>query len=108
LLEDRFLDVHYERPTPYIYEFQGNFTPYNCNTISVGYHNFILRGSVLKNTAHIFGLVLYTGNMTKIMINSVKSRSKHSQVEHRMNLYIVTMFMLQIVVCFLTALYSAI
>ena len=43
--------------------------------------NFILRGCSLKNTEWIYGLVVYTGFDTKIMLNSTKSRPKHSTLE---------------------------
>ena len=55
--------------------------------------NFILRGCKLKNTDFVLGLVIYTGHNTKIMKNSVKAKPKRSQVEKKMNSFIIQIFM---------------
>lgn len=39
-------------------------------------NNFVLRGCSLKNTEFVYGLVLYTGHDTKIMLNTVQNSSK--------------------------------
>ena len=36
----------------------------------------MLRGCSLKNIDFIYGLAVYTGHETKIMLNSVKSKTK--------------------------------
>ncbi len=54
--------------------------------------NFILRGSSIKNTRYVIGLVCFTGHDTKIMLNSVKARSKSSMVMKKMNVYIMVIF----------------
>jgi phospholipid-transporting ATPase len=41
----------------------------------------LLRGSSLKNTEWIYGVIVYTGHETKIMKNSVKSKAKLSKLE---------------------------
>lgn len=51
---------NYERPTPYLYNFKGSFKGINLAG-SLDYTNFVLRGSSLKNTDFIYGLVCYTG-----------------------------------------------
>jgi phospholipid-translocating ATPase len=38
--------------------------------------NFLYRGSVLKNTAWIIGVVAYTGKQTKIMMNAEEGKNK--------------------------------
>jgi phospholipid-transporting ATPase len=53
-------------------------TKYTCDKISISNNNFILRGSSLRNTEFIYGLVTYTGHDTKIMKNSFKARAKKS------------------------------
>jgi magnesium-transporting ATPase (P-type) len=52
----------------------------------------LLKDSRLKNTEWIVGFVLFTGDDTKLMMNSQKSRFKQSKMEIRMNslvLYII-------------------
>ncbi|RKO86669.1 hypothetical protein BDK51DRAFT_29748, partial [Blyttiomyces helicus] len=48
----------------------------------------LLRGSVLRNIDAIVGLVLYTGQNTKVMLNSGETPSKRSMVEKQMNLQV--------------------
>lgn len=45
-------------------------------TFPITVKNFIPRGCNLKNTEWIYGLVVYSGSHTKIMMNAVKSRPK--------------------------------
>ncbi|EJU00708.1 phospholipid-translocating P-type ATPase [Dacryopinax primogenitus] len=45
----------------------------------------LLRGTVLRNTEWVIGVVLYTGFDTKIMLNSGGTPSKRSKVERQMN-----------------------
>ncbi len=52
----------------------------------------LLKDSRLKNTEWIVGFVLFTGDDTKLMMNSQKVRFKQSKMEIRMNslvLYII-------------------
>jgi phospholipid-translocating ATPase len=45
----------------------------------------LLRGTVLRHTKWIIGLVIYTGEDTKIVLNSGGTPSKRSKVERQMN-----------------------
>ena len=45
----------------------------------------LLRGTVLRNTKWVIGVVLYTGENTKIVLNSGGTPSKRSKVERQMN-----------------------
>lgn len=45
----------------------------------------LLRGCVLRNTGWVIGMVLFTGNETKIMLNSGKTPSKRSKIEKATN-----------------------
>jgi magnesium-transporting ATPase (P-type) len=47
--------------------------------------NLLLRGSVLRNTEMVYGVVLYTGHDTKIMMNSVNAQPKRSKLENQLN-----------------------
>lgn len=54
-------------------------------TVSLNAKNLVLRGARLKNCKWIYGLVVYTGQDTKIMKNSDEARTKSSKVERDMN-----------------------
>ncbi|CDZ97705.1 phospholipid-translocating p-type atpase [Phaffia rhodozyma] len=45
----------------------------------------LLRGCVLRNTAWVIGVVMYTGSDSKIILNSGETPSKRSRVERQMN-----------------------
>ncbi|KNZ81951.1 Putative phospholipid-transporting ATPase C24B11.12c, partial [Termitomyces sp. J132] len=45
----------------------------------------LLRGTVLRNTAWVIGIVMYTGEDTRIVMNSGGTPSKRSKVERQMN-----------------------
>lgn len=47
--------------------------------------NALLRGTVLRNTAWVIGVVIYTGEDTRIVMNSGGTPSKRSKVERQMN-----------------------
>lgn len=48
----------------------------------------LLRGCALRNTGWVIGMVLFTGNETKIMLNSGKTPSKRSKMEKATNPYV--------------------
>lgn len=50
----------------------------NLNTV-------LLRGTVVRNTDWVIGVVVMTGRDTKIVLNSGGTPSKRSQVERQMN-----------------------
>lgn len=66
--------------------------------------NILLRGSLLRNTDYIYGLVVYTGHDTKIMMNSTKAKPKKSKLEEQLNIYIILIFGLVVFFCSLGSL----
>jgi phospholipid-transporting ATPase len=64
-----------------------------------GDKQLMYRGAKLKNTKWIVGLVVYTGRVTKIMLNSESSADKMSQIEVKVNKLLVGIFLFQIVLC---------
>jgi magnesium-transporting ATPase (P-type) len=71
-------------PNDLLYRFDGIFKG-NGEECEVGYSQFLLRGSVVKNTKWIVGLIVYTGHDTKIVRNSAKAQVKFSKVETLLN-----------------------
>ena len=51
----------------------------------VGLVNLVLRGSVIRSTPWVIGLVIYTGKETKIMLNAHKVPLKNTRVERLAN-----------------------
>jgi magnesium-transporting ATPase (P-type) len=46
----------------------------------LGINQLLLRGSSLRNTEYVVGVVVYAGHDTKMMMNSTQAPSKRSQV----------------------------
>ncbi|KAF6763732.1 phospholipid-translocating ATPase [Ephemerocybe angulata] len=55
------------------------------DTFPVDMQNVLLRGTVLRNTKWVIGVVIYTGEDTRIVMNSGGTPSKRSKVERQMN-----------------------
>jgi len=49
--------------------------------VSLSAENVVLRGCKLRNTAHVYGITVFTGHDTKIMQNGAKARYKFSNLE---------------------------
>lgn len=66
--------------------------------------NLLLRGSTVRNTGYIIGLVVYTGKDTKMVRNSSRSlTSKRSQVEQVSNKLLAIVFLLLLVISIASA-----
>lgn len=83
-------------PNEFLYKFEGNmfFKPSGPKMtesafevsggsmeIPLDANNLLLRGSSLKNTDYVYGIVVYTGHECKIMKNSPNCRNKASKIE---------------------------
>ena len=62
-------------------------------------NEFLLKGSILKNTNWIIGIVVYTGMDNKIILNSKKPRLKISKVEISLNYFLLFIFIFLIICC---------
>lgn len=76
-----------------------NVQVHNKEKFPIGFKQLLLKGCQLENTKHIFGIVVYTGNDTKIIQNSKAAPSKTSSVLKKMNKILYSVFILQICVC---------
>ena len=54
----------------------------------------MLRGMKLRNTREVIGVVLYTGNETKLMMNNAKPVYKMSQIMWLMNNHLIMIFII--------------
>ncbi|CAG9326660.1 unnamed protein product [Blepharisma stoltei] len=99
--------VRCEGPNPMIYQFNGLLTILDT-VLVLASEQLLLRGSSLKNTDWITGIVVYTGHESKIMLNSPKSRAKASKLESQMNRQVIYIFFLQLGICVYAATFYAI
>ena len=87
-------------PSDKIYQFEGVYAGHpELGPISLMYENFLLRGSSLRNTEWIYGIVIFAGHDTRIMRNSTGAKAKFSRIEKTTNYMIVNIFLFQCVLC---------
>lgn len=95
--------VRYETPNNSLYTFVGtmdlSLPGGQTKTVPLGPSQVMLRGCMLRSCHHIFGLVIFTGNDTKLMQNSRPAPSKQSHVYRTVNRLIVLIFATQAVLC---------
>lgn len=65
----------------------------------ISIQNLLLRGCSLRNTKWVLGVVVYTGEETKIMINSGITPSKRSRIARELNWNIIYNFIILFVMC---------
>ncbi|KAJ8756013.1 hypothetical protein K2173_024559 [Erythroxylum novogranatense] len=86
-----------EDPNPSLYTFIGNFE-YDRQIYPLDPNQILLRDSKLRNTAFIYGVVIFTGFDSKVMQNSTKSPSKRSKIEKKMDKIIYILFSLLLLI----------
>jgi magnesium-transporting ATPase (P-type) len=67
-------------------------------------NNILLRGTLLRNTAYVYGLVAFTGEETKIRLNSTLSHTKSPRIQRAINKAVIAMFVFLVA---LSAFFSA-
>jgi len=94
-----------DMPNEYLDSWEGNLFSDNLkiNTNSI-IKNLLLKGSILKNTEYVIGIIVYCGFNTKIMKNTKNPRIKMSYVMKTMNFILKTVFLFQITCCLLFSL----
>ncbi|XP_057534004.1 phospholipid-transporting ATPase 1-like isoform X1 [Amaranthus tricolor] len=95
--------VRCEQPNRNIYEFTANME-FKGHKIPLSQSNIILRGCQLKNTEWVVGVVVYTGQETKAMLNSAASPAKRSKLESHMNKETLWLSVFLLIMCSVVAL----
>lgn len=111
-----------ELPNRQLYEFAGNLqlAGEGGQPLSLSATQLLLRGARLRNTTWVYGLVVYTGHESKLLMNSTKTPLKRSTIDivtnyqvsaqvtplRAVNIYLKIIFLFGILVCL--ALISAI
>jgi phospholipid-translocating P-type ATPase (flippase) len=107
--------IQLDQPNEYMDSWEGNvFVSNYLNSIqnndeenieenkfisNVNIKQLLLKGSILRNTEYIIGLVVYCGHNTKIMKNAKKPPIKMSNVMKIMNKLLLSVFLFQILIC---------
>lgn len=83
--------IRCEDPNEKLYSFIGTM---HCEGAQypLALQQILLRDSKLRNTQHIYGVVVFTGHDTKVMQNAMDPPSKRSNIERRMDKIIYVLF----------------
>jgi len=81
-------EVVCEPPNNNLSKFEGALT-WKDETYSLDNEKILLRGCVLRNTAWCYGLVLFAGRDTKLMMNSGRTKFKRTHIDRLMNRIII-------------------
>lgn len=85
-----------EVPNNRLYNFDGYFEMDAKTKIALVPDNILLRGAVLRNTHEAVGIVVFTGQDTKLMRNSSAKSSKLSRIDHITNKQVLIMFIIEV------------
>jgi magnesium-transporting ATPase (P-type) len=96
------LEVSVDIPNDDLSKLNG-YIHHEQQNVTLNLENFILRGSELRNTDYIVGLVVYAGHDTKAMQNNKGARTKMSNIERMMNGTIMIMCLILLSICFISA-----
>lgn len=89
-------------PNANLYDFSGTIEVMG-KRLMMGPKQFLLRGSKLKNTKWVIGIVCYTGIDTKIMKNADAPKYKQSNIERMVNILTLLILILQTFLCLICA-----
>ncbi|KAI9253687.1 hypothetical protein EDC94DRAFT_636528 [Helicostylum pulchrum] len=100
--------IRSEQPNNRLYNYDGVFCTSSMNEVgknrdyALDPNQLLLRGAQLRNTSWIYGIVVFTGHETKLMLNSSKKPSKISNVTRITNrniLYLFSILVIMSVAC---------
>lgn len=91
------------QPDSSLYHFEGfiNFVQQDKKVdmrVSCEIKNFVFKSAMIKTTDWVIGMVVYTGEDSKVQLNGSDPRFKVSSLERKMHIMIVITFILQVVI----------
>ncbi|KAH3682401.1 hypothetical protein WICPIJ_006626 [Wickerhamomyces pijperi] len=104
--------IESEGPHANLYNYQGNLKWNSDDSQTrnepITINNMLLRGCSLRNTKWAIGVVVFTGDDTKVIMNSGETPTKKSKMARDMNYTVILNFGLLFIICFLSGLISGI
>lgn len=93
--------IECEQPTEHFGKFTGKLMRDDGDRLGcmLEANNTLLRGCVLRNVEYVYGLVVYTGDETKVRVKQREVRSKRPTVEHVINRFIWALLVAVMIVC---------
>ena len=72
---------------------------------AVDSQHLLLRGSILKNSSWVVGMVVYTGRLTKLSLNMNQPKFKFSGIETSLNEFVPKVLFLQLALSLVSCLW---
>ncbi|SCU84713.1 LANO_0C02168g1_1 [Lachancea nothofagi CBS 11611] len=91
-----------EHPNSSLYTYEGTLN-LNGRDVPLTPEQLVLRGATLRNTAWIYGFVVFTGHETKLMRNATATPIKRTAVERVINMQILALFGVLIVLALISS-----
>eukprot|EP00762_Andalucia_godoyi_P003145 ANDGO_01127.mRNA.1 Phospholipid-transporting ATPase 3 len=88
-----------EEPNEALYRFHGRLMFEDGKYIALSEKQILLRGSALRNTKWVYGLVVYAGTDTKMFKNLQKKIHKFSTIDKKLNRFVLALFVCQQLFC---------
>ncbi|GJY32474.1 probable phospholipid-transporting ATPase 4, partial [Tanacetum coccineum] len=98
--------VRCEDPNSSLYTFVANLEFGDDESYSLSPSQILLRDSKLRNTDYVYGVAIFTGRDTKVVRNSMKSPSKRSRIERKMDHVIYVLFFMLLLISLITSIGS--
>uniref|UniRef100_A0A1I7UFC6 Phospholipid-transporting ATPase n=1 Tax=Caenorhabditis tropicalis TaxID=1561998 RepID=A0A1I7UFC6_9PELO len=95
-------EITCEAPSRHVNEFNGNIE-INGTARHFGIDQLLLRGARLKNTAWVFGAVIYTGHDSKLLMNSKRAPLKSGTIDVQTNYRIIFLFFVLVALALISA-----
>ncbi|EGD72760.1 ATP8B1 protein [Salpingoeca rosetta] len=99
-------EVSCNPPNNRLDDFDGSISVNGEKPLPISNNNVILRGCRLRNTNEIRGVVVYTGNDTKLMRNSGRVRFKRTHIDKQLNNLVIQIFFVLFAMCVTLAILS--
>jgi len=94
--------VEAEAPVRSIHTFNGAISLEGKSKQALSAKEFLLRGTMLRNTAWCVGIVVYTGSDTRVVMNSRKTPVKLANIERVINITLVVVLLVQLLLAIIS------
>jgi len=95
--------IQCELPNRQLYEFVGNIIATGEPAVPLSSTQLLLRGAKLMNTPWVYGVVVYTGHESKLLMNSTKAPLKRSNIDKITNYQIIFLFLILVCLALISA-----
>ncbi|CAG9533965.1 unnamed protein product [Cercopithifilaria johnstoni] len=99
--------IHCEIPNNKLNQFEGRLH-YDGNVLLLDNGKTLLRGCVLRNTRWCYGVVVFAGKDTKLMMNSGKAKFKRTSLDHFLDILIMGIVIFLLAMCLICTILSGI